>query len=382
MAPDLFELLGVRASGRGFELLVWSLAVLAGGLLLVRERIAGRGLQAGAFGWGIGALLIGFGLWRWLRVAVYGELFFGPRGLIMPTYGVLMGVGFGLGAWLVWREAERLPGEPSGFAVLDLGFWVLVGSLLGARLLFMLTRVEHYVALCASGEDCLAFLRVWEGGLVFYGGVIGAWVAGALWCRRRGISFLRAADLFAPALALGHAIGRVGCYAASCCYGARTTAGHGVHFPAWSSPFNGHLRGADASEREWLLDHMHSHAVIPVQLWEAAGEIAIFLLLVGWVRARKRYHGQVLVAWAGAYAVLRFGLEMVRDDAIRGFLFEVPLPWLATLLGFPVDRPLLLTTSQAIALGMAAGAIGVDAVLRRRARGGRTREEARWAGGN
>ncbi|TVQ97771.1 MAG: prolipoprotein diacylglyceryl transferase [Deltaproteobacteria bacterium] len=371
MAPDLFEWVGLRAHGRGFEMVVWALVLLVGLALMWRERVAGRGLRDGVFGWLTGGGLVVFGVWRWFGAAVLGDLFFGPRGLVLPTYGVLMGVAFLVGTSLAFREAERTPGPPGGFGVIDLAFWLLISSLLGARLLFMVTRVDHYVALC-TGEagDCLAFLRIWEGGLVFYGGVLGAFAGGALWCRRRGVSFLRGADLFAPALAIGHAIGRLGCYAASCCYGARTHAAHGVHFPAWSSPFNNHLAAAQGEEREWLLEHMHSHAVIPVQLWEALGELAIFFVLILLVQPRKRYHGQVILTWAGLYAMLRFALEMVRDDAIRGFLVDIRLPWLSGLLGFEPDRVLMLTTSQAIGIVMAVGALLLHLTLRRRAERG------------
>src|SRR6185295_13470681 len=103
-----------------------------------------------------------------------------------------------------------------------------------------------FVDVCAHGgaarsgarvlSDCLAPLRVWDGGLVFYGGAITGIGVGALYARRRGLAFAPLADLIAPALAIGHALGRLGCFAAGCCYGKACAAGARacVSFPTGS----------------------------------------------------------------------------------------------------------------------------------------------------
>ncbi|HEY0709651.1 MAG TPA: prolipoprotein diacylglyceryl transferase family protein, partial [Polyangia bacterium] len=166
---------------------------------------------------------------------ILGSFELGGNQIYIPAYGVLVTLGFLVAIVMVTRRAKR-----SGFpaeGILDLSWWILITSLIGARLFYVLQHAGDFAALCFGAEegsgrapsggfsDCVAPFRIWEGGLVFYGGVIGA-AAFAFWfARRKRWSFPMLADAAAPALAAGHAIGRLGCYAAGCCYGHPCTEG-------------------------------------------------------------------------------------------------------------------------------------------------------------
>jgi phosphatidylglycerol:prolipoprotein diacylglycerol transferase len=193
----------------------------------------------------------------------------------------------------------------------------------GARLVFVATNVPDYVRLCRDEHDCLRALRVWEGGLVFYGGFFGALAVAVYYTRRFAMNFWRTADILAPSVALGHFFGRLGCFAAGCCWGKEATGralAWAVRFPSESLAFQDYVaRGALPSSAE-VTPPLH-----PVQLYEALGELTLFFAL-SLLGRRKRWDGQVLVAYLFGYAVLRFVVELFRGDAARKFV----IGWLST----------------------------------------------------
>jgi phosphatidylglycerol:prolipoprotein diacylglycerol transferase len=249
-----------------------------------------------------------------LRPVVFSVHAFGQE-LALHTYGLAIAVGF-LVAILVGVRAAARTGEDAE-RVRDLCFWLLVSSLIGSRLLFIATNVPTYVQLCREENDCFRALRVWEGGLVFFGGFFGALLTAVWYTRRHGMRFWRVADVLAPSVAIGHFFGRLGCYAAGCCWGKEA---HGaalawaVHFPAASLVFQ------DYAAREALpLSAEVTPPLHPVQLYEALGELGLFFALSLLLR-RKRWDGQVLVAYLMGYSVLRFIVELYRGDAARRFV--------------------------------------------------------------
>jgi phosphatidylglycerol:prolipoprotein diacylglycerol transferase len=244
---------------------------------------------------------------------------FSLGGLELHSYGLAIAVGFAVGVVVAAREARRLGLE--GGAFVDLLFWILVTGILGSRLAFVLLNAGDYLRLCAGGAarplgrvlaDCAAPLKIWEGGLVFYGGVLGAAGAVALFARRHRWPFGKVADALAPGLALGHALGRVGCFFAGCCYG-KPWAG-GVAFPRGSVAFDELLRRGLVAAGAATTPPLH-----PVQLYEAAGELVIFGVLLA-LRRRMPLPGGVALAYAVLYGVLRFGVELLRGDPGRGFV--------------------------------------------------------------
>ena len=276
-------------------------------------------------------------------------LHFGTHGLDIHAYGFLIAVGAIAGVLLALRQGRRMGFDTA--AVLDLTFWALVAGIVGSRVLYVLVHVSDYGRLCAGVGlprpalrvlgDCAAPLYIWQGGLVFYGGALAAATVVLLFARRRSWSLGGVADLLAPSLALGHALGRVRFPPASVAYHELAHAGL-VAPGAASTP-----------------------ALAPTQLYEALGEAFLFALLL-FLRRRQRFPGSLALVYAMGYALLRATVEVLRGDTSRGFLFELSLPRLASWLDLPVHQPLALSTAQALSLALGAAAAITYRILRRR----------------
>ncbi len=239
----------------------------------------------------------------------------------ITSYGLWLAVGMLLALFAASRLAARdgLPRE----RIYDLGLWTLIGGLLGSKILMFF--VEDNVQIFS-----LDFLR--SGG-VFYGGLIGGFLAVVIIVRYYKLPFWKTADAFAPAVALGQAFGRQGCFAAGCCWGKPTDLFWGVHFTEAGHDYT----GVPMYGPEGLDAYLH-----PTQLIESFTMFAVFGLLV-WLHRRKKFDGQVLIAYGIIYSIFRFSIEFIRDDP-RGDLFG-----LTTMTG--------LSTSQLVSLFVAAASI-------------------------
>ncbi len=245
------------------------------------------------------------------------------RELRLPvhTYGLLIASAFLAGIWLAQREARRRGQDPERLA--DLAFWILVAALVGSRVYFILVNWDDYFgagALVATPFGRIPrLLAVWEGGLVFYGGFIGAALTAWWYMRRHRMPFLAYADTLIPSVAFGHFLGRLGCFSAGCCWGG-VAHGHlpfAVRFPPESLAFQTFAGRPDPSAF-LAADRLSTLPLHPTQLYESFGELGLFLVLVLVVRPRKAFHGQVLAVWLLCYAVLRSVVEMFRADVERG----------------------------------------------------------------
>lgn len=219
-------------------------------------------------------------------------------GVKIYTYGVLAALGFLVGMWWIHHEARRV-GEDSARAT-DLVFYIIIAAIVGSRIAHvLLADWDHFRA------EPLSFFRIWEGGLVFHGGLIGAIGMAIVFVRKHRRSFWIYADIFAPAIAVGHAIGRLGCLAAGCCHGLPVTG----RSPWWALIFP---------------PDPHSFApasipLYPTQLLESAGEFTIFLGLV-LLRYRTRFAGQLFACYLIGYGCLRFFIEPLRSAESRDYL--------------------------------------------------------------
>ncbi len=279
----------------------------------------------------------------------------GRREVSVHSYGLLIAVGLAVGIALAHREGQRRGLD--GGRVLDLAFWLTVSGLLGSRLAYGLVNAPDFFHACVDGggtwwHDCTRVFQVWEGGLVFYGGVAVAAPVALVFARRQGWSFGDVGDLFAPALAIGHAFGRLGCFAAGCCFGKETASRVGVAFPRGSVAFD--VLEATGSIPPGAGETPPLH---PTQLYEAAGELAIFVALCLLRPGLRRRPGMLLVVYLGLYAVLRFVVEIYRGDVQRGFLIAFETPRLAGWLGLPLAEPIFLSAGQLGSLLAAAAVV-------------------------
>ncbi len=239
----------------------------------------------------------------------------------ITAYGIWLAAGMLLALFVASRLAasDGLPRE----RIYDLGLWTLLGGLVGSKVLMFF--VEDSVQVFS-----LDFLR--SGG-VFYGGLIGGFLTVAVLMRVYNLPFWKVADAFAPALALGQALGRQGCFAAGCCWGKPTDWFWGVHFGEQGHEYTGvPMYGPDGSDL----------FLQPTQLIESFAMLTVFGLLV-WLHRRKKFSGQVLITYGIMYAIIRFSIEFIRDDP-RGDLLG-----LTTMTG--------LSTSQLLSLVVAAAAL-------------------------
>jgi phosphatidylglycerol---prolipoprotein diacylglyceryl transferase len=299
-------------------------------------------------------------------------IFFSIGPLTVRLYGAALAVGFIVAILLGVRSARR-----QAFSVarlLDICFLILIFSILGSRLLFVITEARTYAALCVGKAsdlerqlsqillDCSRPLWLWEGGVVYYGGLISAMLTSYWYCRRHGLRFFRLADLSAPLIALGHFFGRLGCLSAGCCYGKTTSFWFGIRFPPASVAYQEMVRdGLLGPGFSW------TPPLIPTQLLEAGAELAIFFVLL-WQGRRKAFHGQVLLMYLLCYGGARFLLEFFRADPDRHFLIALYTPRLNRLLGLDPLALSLISTSQAIGLIFFLGSLLMLVRYRRRAR--------------
>ena len=238
--------------------------------------------------------------------------------VLISSYFTWLVIGLILSTEVAIREARRSGESPARF--LRLSALAVGAGLIGGRLGHAL-----FAAPALYLEDPLRILQFWRGGMVYYGGFLGAVAAVAWWCRAERASFLRIADILAPAVPMGLAFGRLGCLSAGCCYGRPVDWGTGIEWPWAITYLNGHMP-------EPLLGvPLH-----PVQAYASLSAIALFLFL-GWIRRNPRYDGQALAFLLIGYGLIRSTLELFRLDLARGFVLE-------QLLGQN------LSTSQALSL--------------------------------
>lgn len=226
--------------------------------------------------------------------------------LTIYTYGVLVASGLILGMGLAVKEARRQDLDPQ--VVLDLGFYVALAGILGSRVFYVLQDPSYYQS------HLLDIFKLWEGGLVFHGGLLCALPVGWFFLKRKKLSFWPIFDLFAPSLAIGQALGRIGCFCAGCCYGAPTSLPWAVTF---SDP------------RTLAHPGVPLH---PVQLYDSFGLFIIFGVLMA-VRRHTRFAGELACLYLILHGALRFVVEYFRGDP-RSMLWHdtISLPQMISLL--------------------------------------------------
>ncbi len=228
------------------------------------------------------------------------------------SYGVLLAAAYLLGLGMAVRRARAVGLD--GNRVLDLGIWVIIAALVGAKALLFVVDFDHFTS---SWEEFTTLLR--SGG-VFYGGLIAAVVVCIYQLRKHRLPLWQSGDLFAPGIALGYMVGRLGCLLAGCCYGRPTEV-------AWAITFTD--PAANLNVGTPLNVPLH-----PTQAYESIAGLLIFVALLAFERRGRSFPGRTFWMFVLLYSVSRFIIEFYRGDD-RGFVFD------------------MVSTSQAISLVLA-----------------------------
>lgn len=219
--------------------------------------------------------------------------------LHVKTYGCCMALGF-FAAWQVLvhlcRRAGR-PFEPLGNLLVAL----MVSGVVGSRIAYV---IEHWQAEFAAHP--MDVIRIDQGGLMFYGGLILATIVFGCWCAFKRENPLAVGDLLCVVIPMGHAFGRIGCFFYGCCYGKLSTSAFAVSFPRGSPAWHEQLNLGQISSAA-----QQSLPVLPTQLFEAAANAALFAVLFMFYR---RFRGGTVALYLVGYAVIRFSMEYLRGD--------------------------------------------------------------------
>lgn len=204
------------------------------------------------------------------------------------------------GLWISVRNSSKQGIDPDD--AWNLGIVAVLAGIVGAKILYFINDWDFYTA---HPREIFSWSTMQAAG-VFSGGLLAALAASAWYIRKHNMPAMATCDAFSPGLAFGHAIGRLGCFAAGCCWGRPTSHAWGVTF---RNPLAHELVGTPLNQ-----------ALEPTQLFEAAVELANFFILM-WMLKRKKFDGQVFAAYLILYGVARYFLEYLRDDPGRGSVF-------------------------------------------------------------
>ena len=217
----------------------------------------------------------------------------------LPSYGVLLATAVVVALWTLRLRADRAGMD--GTRLVDFGLWLVIWALIGAKLLLILVELPRYL------EDPAAVLGTIRAGGVFLGGFVAAMVAAIILLRRYQLPALASFDVLSPSLALGHAIGRIGCLFAGCCWGASCDL-------PWAITYTSPVAAANLGTP--LGQPLH-----PFPVYSSLFNFGLYLLLAAFYKQRPAA-GRVFATYLVFYGVGRFLLEWTRGDAVRGFVFD------------------------------------------------------------
>jgi phosphatidylglycerol:prolipoprotein diacylglycerol transferase len=211
------------------------------------------------------------------------------------TYGLFVALGF-----LTAMQVSKINAKPHGISaeiITDIFFVILISALVGARLLYVIINFNSY------RDNLLGVFHIWNGGLVFFGGFIAAVTACAIYFKKKNLSIFKTADIIAPGIALGHAVGRIGCLFAGCCYGKVCDLPIAIKFTNSDSlaPLNIFLH--------------------PTQIYSMISNLILFFTLL-WLQKRKKFDGMVFLIYIILYSLFRSIIEFFRGDFRGDFIFD------------------------------------------------------------
>lgn len=229
-------------------------------------------------------------------------------GMDIPTYGISAILGIAVAVLYIWFRVRQRE-DIDRTQLINIPAMAFIGAFIGAHILYGITHLDklwwciiHLGNVFSSWESFLFYTTDIWGGMVFYGGLIGGIIVGTIYCKKLKLDTMLYADVYAPAIPLFHAFGRIGCFLGGCCYGMECS---------WGVVYNNpNVPEANGVTR------------LPIQLIESAGDLIIFAILVI-LSNKKLRKGTLFLLYLLMYGILRMATEFFRGDEIRGFLFGI-----------------------------------------------------------
>jgi len=212
-------------------------------------------------------------------------------GLSVHAYGLMLAIAFLVAIFGISRNARRC--DLTTDTIIDLATWILIGAVLGARMIYVLTEIRFFMT-----RPWWEVLMINSGGLAFHGGLLGGFISGLWFAKLKKIHPWELADLVAPFIALGYSIVRLGCFLNGCCYGKVSTL-------PWATVCSSH---------DTLLRH-------PTQIYSMLGSLLIFFVLYQ-LRNHRQFAGFLFALYIGLYGMMRFVVEIFRES-------PMVFPWLS-----------------------------------------------------
>ncbi len=211
------------------------------------------------------------------------------------TYGLFVGLGFMTAIWISQKNATHH--DISSQTIMDIFFVILLSALFGARFLYVLINFDSFK------NNLSDIFKIWEGGLVFFGGFIAVIVVMAVYLKVKKFNFWKITDIISPGVALGHAVGRIGCFFAGCCYGKECDLPIAIKFtdPQTLAPIGVYLH--------------------PTQIYSVFSNLILFFILL-WIQKRKKFDGMVFLSHIMLYSLFRSIIEFFRGDFRGDFFFD------------------------------------------------------------
>ena len=212
------------------------------------------------------------------------------------SYGLMIATAFFVGISLARKEAVRMGQDPE--KIVDLSFYILISAIIGSRIFYVMTDLDVFLA------DPVEIFRIWNGGLVFYGGFIMATIVAVIYMKINRMPLWQTADIMAPGLALGQSIGRIGCFFAGCCYGKICNLPWAVTF---TNPNSLAPRGIP----------LH-----PTQIYSVISDF-LRVAVLWFFRTKSRFLGQIFWLYVLLYGITRPIVEIYRGDFRGQTFFEI-----------------------------------------------------------
>ncbi len=208
--------------------------------------------------------------------------------LAIPSYGIMLVVSFLIALLFVKRAAKKF--NISSAIIENLAFYLMLGVIIGGRFLYVIFHWSQFE------NNILDIFAIWKGGMMFFGGFIGAVFASILYIRKEKMPFLKIADLVAPAIALGHFFTRIGCFLNGCCFGAPSTLPWAIKFPKEC------VAGSSA---------VGAYSLHPTQIYSSLFGLALFLFLQNKLNKPHKL-GEIFSLYLIFYGIFRFGIDFIR----------------------------------------------------------------------